>query len=309
MPLNEHAKLLWGPQTLKGQHSWTAGQGIGKIDRGVVEYDVGDVAQDATVNLEMTVAGYVQPVNQANPDQGDECYVVVDLANTTVTPGLLVKNDDSNRGWYTHSIVVRMSFKSPSLYAVDVDSPQSSAATGSGSSSNTSSIGFFGDQLTGSLSSTDGGSRSYEDFEVTNLTTHGKGNEVVNHQLALKLSDAGAYTAPFSLVNDHQLAGLVPRAAGNLPLTSAAAFVATLPTKKRPEPATLEVNFHHAVALVVWQSPGSWGTEVDDPNNFDMGGDWQCYPALTGSWEGLAQSSDSGWSFVVDFENGKVNQR
>jgi hypothetical protein len=315
MPLNEHQQCIWGPQTQRGGRDY-------QLDT-TLQIGPGDTtrqySQQASVSLEITAAGYTQPVNVTNPSEGDECYVVVDLANSLVTPGPLAGTDDSNRGWYTHAVEVSMRFLDASApYVIDVDTPQSSAATGSESQSDSETIGFFGDQLTGTATTGESTTRTFGDFEVTNTTVKGPPapHPVMTHHLALKVSDGGGgYTGPFSLINDkHELSGLVPRSAGNNPLTSAACFLAQMPQKQLPATATLDVVIKHWLALVVWHDgDGGVGDETSDVDDFPLpdaasaAASWKSYAGWTGIWWAVIQAEQSSWSFAVDFQNGKLD--
>jgi hypothetical protein len=261
---------------------------------------------------------------------------VADLAaGSVVSPGDVSANDDENRGFYTHAIDVQMWFDD--VYAVETEAPPPSAATGSGSVSSGSSenVGFFGDQLTasGSWSTSQGGSRTYQDYEIESHTTHKSnlgGSEVMKQHLALRLCDAGPYVTPFSLVkSDQYLAGLPPRAVGNLPLMSAASFKAVAPVKKSPAKAKLHVKVKPWLAKVTWWSntPQHWfrqpdvggqhvqavggGVEAETVAEYDLtkgpgGYAMQTAGTLTGMYLALPWSNEFVWSFDVDFANGRV---
>jgi hypothetical protein len=255
-------------------------------------FPIGDVGpfvsggQQSALSLNLTAAGYVQPVNPKDPNSDNECYIVIDLAGSTVSPGTLDKDDSENRGYYTHGIEIRMSLAGeaaiPPLldWKVDASTPPTSPATGSGSVSTGSSVsgGFFGTQLTatGGWSSSESGGRTYQDYEVKNNTTHktvqGTGSEEAVYDLALRLCDTGPYRTPFSLIkaDDSYLAGLPPRATADLPLTSAASFMAILPVKHYPQVDDLTVTIKHWLAKVVWYSTEIPASHVGVMNPFDQ---------------------------------------
>ena len=267
MPLKKTAQNVWGLKTVRRDVAWTAQTGIGFPD------------QPAHAHLEVSFAGYVQPRNDSDPDEGDECYVVADLAGSTVSPGKMVRNDRRNRGYFTHGMLVQMSFDPASPYLVSDDTPEGSAEGGSQSSSSSQSatFGFFGDTLTGSLTygATLGGSRSFPDFEVTNLTLKGPQGRV-SHQvmLALRGGGGGAYEKPASLVDDTNhgyLTDLTDRATGNFPLTSAGSFLALTEVKRRPPTSRLTVTVEHQLAIIVWNDdffmiPADFGELTFDPH-------------------------------------------
>jgi hypothetical protein len=328
MPLRQGTPAKWGPLTV-GNDQAASIPSIGSFDSG---------GQQASVLLKMNVAGYVQPVNAKDPASDDECYVVADLAaGSVVSPGDLSANDDENRGYYTHAIDLHMWFDD--LYAVEAEAPPPSAATGSGSvsSGSSESIGFFGNQLTAteSWSTSQGGGRAYQDYEIESHTTHKTnlgGSEMMKQHLALRLCDSGPYLTPFSLINsDQYLAGLPPRAIGNLPLMSAASFKGQAPVKKSPAKATLHVTVKPWLAKMTWWSsiaPGHWfshpdlggqqvqtvgeGVEMETVAEYDLTKGpgvslTEKAGILTGTYLALPWSNEFAWSFVVDFENGEVH--
>ncbi len=328
MPLRPGTQAKWGPVTLGNDQAASIGR-IGEFDSG---------GQQASVLLKMNIAGYHQASGPTDATSDDECYVVADLgAGSVVSPGGLGANDDENRGYYTHAVDVQMWFDGDQ-YAVEAETPVPSAASGSGSSSSSTSetVGFFGDQLTasGSWSTSQGGGRTYQDYELESHTTHKTnlgGSERMIQHLALRLSSAGPYETPFSLVgSDQYLAGLPPRAIGNLPLMSGASFKAVVPVKTYPGPGTLHVSVRPWLAKVAW-----WG--MKDPAHWfkapNVGGQ-KAQPVGSGAafktvaeydltkgpgammvlnWAGpegvyvaLPWSNEFTWSFSVDFANGKV---
>jgi hypothetical protein len=281
---------------------WTAQTGIGFPD------------QPAAAHLDLKLAGYVQPQNVSDPDKGEECYVVVDMAGSTVSPGQLIKNDNENRGYYTHGVLVQMSFDPASSYLTGEDAPEGSAESGSQSTSSSESetIGFFGDTLTGSLTSgsSAGGSRSFPDFEVTNLTLKGA-QGYVKHQVTLKLCDGGAYYKPASLIDTAgkgYLFGLPPRAEGNLPLTSAGSFVALTKPTERPPKTRLTVSVEHQLAIIVWHAdffspagaPFDWPFDVHDEHLR------VALPMETGEYEHASDYKSMTLSLDVDWDTGDV---
>ena len=328
----------WGPLTLRYNRT----------------LDIGDVGpygadgQHPVLSLKLQAAGYTQTADATDPSRGDEYYVVADLGDSTVSPGNMAADDDESKGYYTHAIDVRMSLGAPqggaaglqNQYGLDTYTPQSSPATGSGtiSSGSSETLGFFGAQLTasGSVSSAEGGSRSYQDYEVQAETGQGDGPAEISYHLALRVCDAGPYKSPFSLIrsDDKNLAGLPPRATSNLPLTSAASFVATGPAKEFPGPAELRVTVRHWLAKVVWyntitpthwlkapdfhqnmQGVGptmDWASGMMAPNNvsvdvYDVTKGPGVVMMKTGNYYAFAWSGETTWSFRVDFGAGRVD--
>jgi hypothetical protein len=327
MPLRQGTQAQWGPLTVGNDQA----AGIGTVG----EFDSG--GQQASVLLKMNIAGYVQPANPKDSSSDNECYVVADLAaGSVVSPGDVGANDDENRGYYTHAIDVQMWFDD--VYAVETEAPPPSAVSGSGSvsSGSSESVGFFGDQLTatGSWSTSQGGARTYQDYEIESHTTHKTnlgGSEVMKQHLALRLCDTGPYVTPFSLVkSDQYLAGLPPRAIGNLPLMSAASFKAVAPVKHSPAQAKLHVKVKPWLAKVTWWSmtaPRHWfghpdlggqqvqavggGVELETVAEYDLTRGPGGYPLATagvptGVYLALPWSNEFVWSFDVDFANGSV---
>ncbi|TIC88085.1 hypothetical protein E8D34_07310 [Nocardioides sp. GY 10113] len=325
MPLRTGTKIKWGTVTVGGT---TAAQTprMGEADSG---------GQQASVLLQMNVAGYVQAVDANDTDSANEYYVVADLAaGSTFSPGQMGGNTRECRGYYTHSVDTRLWFDD-GAYAVDTETPQPSSAGGSGSSSTSSSttVGFFGHQLTASesWSASQSASRGYQDFETESHTSHKSnlgGSEVVHQRFPLRLSNAGPYVNPFSLVgSDQYLAGLPPRAAGNLPLVTAASFKALAPQKQYPRTARLHVSVTVWMAKVIWWSnaPAHWfknpvgqkvqlvgeGTALVRPGDYDLTrgpGDYpmQTLGVVTGSYIALPWSHEFSWAFDVDFAKGRV---
>lgn len=328
MPLRPGTQAKWGPVTV-GNDQAASISSIGEFDsRG----------QQASVLLKMNIAGYVQAANPTDESSDDECYVVADLgAGSVVSPGDVGANDDENRGYYTHAVDVEMWFDGDQ-FAVEAETPSPSGASGSGSSSRSSSesVGFFGDQLTatGSWSTSEGGGRTYQDYELESHTTHKTnlgGSERMKQHLALRLSNAGPYVTPFSLVgSDQYLAGLPPRAIGNLPLLSGASFKTVVPVKTHPGPGTLHVSVRPWLAKVAWwamKDPAHWfkapnvggqklqsvafaaGDETVAEYDLTKGpgampqSNWA---GLEGTYVALPWSNEFTWSFSVDFTNGKV---
>jgi len=303
MPLDSSATLHWGKIPFRGDRDYSTAATLQDV--------LADGSQSCTTHLELNVAGYTQPVNAKKPEDGWECYVVADLAGSLVNPIKLIKDDDSNRGWYTHAIDVKMWFDPSSQYVVDEDAPQSSAPVGSASSGG--NVGFFGDQLTAGANWEQ--SREYQDFELTNLTSKQAGNPTMEHHVKLNMSNAGGgYVNPYSLIDTtppHNLDGLVERSTSNYELTSAASFVTQLPTKTLPDPADLHVTIEHHLAIIVF----SQYDYSDDPHMYGLGEsdkfddtitDWQFYVAWIGTWAAAVNWSTSAWNFHVDWQNETV---
>jgi hypothetical protein len=325
MSLRSDAKKVWGPTPLNDSR-------IMDLSRAGLPISL-PAADLPSLQLKLQIAGYAQAADPSDDTSDTEYYVVADLGTnkSEVSPGAQVGNDDENVGFYTHSVDVQMWFDG-SAYAVDQDTPDASAASGSGSSSSGQSetIGFFGSQLTGTVSSstTQGGSRTYEDYEVQNLTTHksdvGSGSEVMKHHLALALCDAGPYVTPFSLIgSDKYLAGLPPRATSNLTLTSAASFLVSEQAKQVPAPATLHLSIKQWMARVVWLKPftpppkvgtpqlvvqGNAGTSTVTVDEYDLTKGSGVLQMTTGAYAVIPLPFESDWSFNVDFANGKVTK-
>jgi hypothetical protein len=152
MAMRADAKTVWGPVPLRDSRSLDLTK-LGSFFKNV-PVPAGDLPN---VQLKLEVAGYAQAANPKDDASDTEYYVVADMAtdSSTVGPGSQVVNDDEKCGFYTHSVDVQLWFED-SAYAVDQDTPASSAASGSGSNSSgtTETFGFFGDQLTGTVSST-----------------------------------------------------------------------------------------------------------------------------------------------------------
>jgi hypothetical protein len=314
MTLRKDATVAWGPFDVPV----TADQTDFKIQPDWSAQALPNPAQTGSITLQMTVAGYVQPVDASDPSQGEECFVVVDLGKTEVSPGQLIKNDAANRGWYTHSIDVEMYFDGDTPYCIDADTPQSYPATGSGNMSTGTSetLSFFGTDLTGGLSASQsqGGGRTYADFEVSNTTTREPGNHQMRHHLALRVCDAGPYEDPYSLCGpDKNLVGLPPRATSNNQLTSAAAFVAVMKGNPmaRPEPATLCVNITHTAAIVFF-SPNGSKIDIDEMNqlkepfSLNKGLQMLWIVMLSGIYAAAPAGTMLAWRFLVDFKKGQV---
>jgi hypothetical protein len=327
LPLRQGTQPQWGPVTVGSDQAANLGT-IGSFDSG---------GQQASVLLRMNVGGYAQPANPKDPSSDNECYVVADLgAGSVVSPGDVSANDDENRGFYTHAVDVQMWFDD--VYGVETETPPPSAASGSGSVSTGSSesFGFFGDQLTatGSWSTSQGGARTYQDYEIESHTSHKTnlgGSEVMKHHLGLRLCDAGPYVTPFSLVKEQYLAGLPPRAIGNLPVTSAASFKAVTPVKRYPPAVKLHVKIKPWLAKVTWwssTSPKHWfvkpdvggrtvqavggGLTAETVAEYDVAKGPGAYAMLTagvvsGMYVALPWSNEFLWSFNVDFANGRVD--
>jgi hypothetical protein len=290
--------------------------------------------QQASAHLGISVAGYHQPADpQGNSSDDVEYYVVVDLGNggSTVSPGTLAETNEDNKGFYTHAVEVQMSFDS--VYALDTDVPPSTQASGSTSYSDSLSVGFFGDQLTATESTSQTGSRAYGDYEITNSSTPDVIGKGAVHHYALRLSDGGGgYRSPFSLIDSptsgvslHHLLGLVPRSTSRFALTSAAAFRATLPAKTPPDPAVLTITVKHWLAKVVWYS--GWqtlihgspqlgdhvtmvggGVEMTAIDDYDVTTSAGVYLLTTGAYLSLPWSYEATWQFVADFKNASFQQ-
>jgi hypothetical protein len=319
MPLRTGITPKWGPITIRDDHAAAIGD-LGEFKSG---------GQQASVRLDMTVGGYMQPADPTDTTSDQECYVVADLgAGTVVSPGP-GWDDTENRGYYTHAVDVQMWFDD--VYVVDTETPAPSAASGSSSvSSGTSeTVGFFGDQLTatGSWSTGQGGGRAYQDYETTSMTTHKSnlgGSEVMKQHLALRLCDAGGYVSPFSLVDSKQyLVGLPPRATGNLPLLSATSFMASAAPKRAPADAKLHVSIKLVLVKVTWWKesafavPDTAGWQVHGVNSdtfagYDPATGPGAYPmtnffgGVEGAYIALPWTVEFPWTFGVDFANGKV---
>lgn len=331
MPLRPGTQLHWGTVTV-GSDQAAPIAGLGEFDAG---------GQQASALLQMNVGGYVQPVDPHDPSSANECYVVADLgAGSLTSPGQMVCNDQENRGYYTHAVEVKLWFDG-SAYAVDTEAPPPSSASGSGSSSSSSStsVGFFGDQLTASesWSTSEAGSRGYQDYEAESHSTRTSnlgGSDVVDQRFALRLSNGGPYVTPFSLLgSDQYLAGLPPRAAGNLPLVTAASFKAVSPVKQYPGPARLHVSIQSSLAKVTWwdgaTTPSHWfkapqvggqptqvigpGAALTRPGDYDLSRGPGVYPmttagVMTGTYVALPWAHEFSWAFDVDFASGKVSR-
>src|SRR5215471_14010441 len=98
MTLRPGVRPTWGPMALTDNRTFPIGQ-VGPFEAG---------GQRSAVALKLTVAGYAQAANASDPNSDNEYYVVVDLTDSTVSPGNLGADDDENRGFYTHAIEVRM---------------------------------------------------------------------------------------------------------------------------------------------------------------------------------------------------------
>ncbi len=336
MPLNAHiAKRIWGPQSLKQVFTWNPAaemdtwEEVALIPSRVVK---NYWQHGATISVDLTVAGYLQPQDPGNPDAGDDCYVVADLVDSSVNAGGLNYDDVTHRGFYTHAVDVQMGFSvdtdGTQAYSVEQDTPLSSPATGSAGSGSNESVGFFGDQLTASAGTSSSQSRTYQDFEVTNNTTHGAGKEWVKHHLQLRVTDGGGgYSTPWTLRKDktNEAYGIVPRAAANNPLTSAASFLAQTKAKVRPPAARLHVQIGHTVVITVWDSLDSapardlglcntWvdadGSTTKDDAAFDASGAGgvQCIDGWFGIgwWKAAAVVAEQQWAAMVDWQKGTV---
>jgi hypothetical protein len=326
MPLRPGTVAHWGPISV--------GSNIAATIPDVGEFGSG--GQQPSVRLQMNIAGYQQVVDVNDPMGNTEYYIVVDLGSGSfASPGDLHSNTAEGRGYYIHAVDVQMWFEDS--FELDGETPLPSSAAGSGNNSASSSdtVGFFGTQLTASQSETvsHGGGRSFPDYEMESHSTHKNnlgGNEVLKHHFALKLCDGGPYHSPFSLVDsDHNLFGLPPRAVGNMPLVSAAAFKAVAPVKTMPPKAILRVSVNLWLANVAWWglTPNHWfktpdlggqtGTMVGDGlavvavDAFDVTKGPGVLPltrlgTTTGSYVATSWKHEFAWGFAVDYGQKKV---
>lgn len=275
MPLTKAAQRAWAPETLRYANDFTL-----PVQANDSPFPGG--SQTADLHLELTVGGYVQPGSATDSTKGEEYYVVADLAGSTFTPGTMICDDAANRGFYTHSIDVKMTFDAvvpatgapsgaltlatshTSPYVMETSTPVTSLASGSSSSgsSTSASFGFFGDTLTGTVGvgTSESDSRSYQDFEVSSRPSHAPSAETAEQFLALRVSDLGGYHIPADLVdNKHNLTTLPPRATSAMPIVSAASFLHVGAAKSPPPAAVLAGRVEATLVGMFWLDGATFG--------------------------------------------------
>jgi hypothetical protein len=163
-----------------------------------------------------------------------ETYLLVDLTNTSVSPGVMQVNRADKKGFYTEGVHVRFWVEPNSddgaPFLVRADAPASAAEGGSVSNSTTYSVsgGFFSTDATGqgdySISSSV--SQTTPDFETVN-NTGASGRKIVDHQYLLRLVGGARYGQPPDIVDPSSsgsIRNLPPRATSDFPVISSAMF-------------------------------------------------------------------------------------
>jgi hypothetical protein len=186
--------------------------------------------QTPNIHLRPTITGYTY---RERPTAERQVFALVDLNDTTLSPGRLTWNKDDKRGWFTDRIEVRMGFEDDPNLLVRSDAPQTTAVNGSISSgtSDSYSIGLFGETPTGNIggSISAGVSQSVPDFEIINTSGDTEPPVTAIHTYRLRLADGAGYHHPPDLVDTSypglgSVRALPPRATSNFPIVSSALF-------------------------------------------------------------------------------------
>lgn len=245
----------------------------------------------------------LQGVSRSSGDLKEK-WLIVTLADSDFKPGKdgLLCDTNSCRQWYTESIRVEMSFPddkgkdAEQRIALVSDGPQTTSQSGSKSVSNSVDFqaGFFGETITGSVSSSfsTSVSVSLEDFEVRDLSD--KKEHICVHEYRLALADGTDYKDPTSLLPQgfgEQMAALFasggaalrtlpPRATSSFPIISQALFRAresykkdpatgapTTEIQRIPDAANLQIHVICTVAGILVDNQGSASNKVKFENS------------------------------------------
>jgi hypothetical protein len=183
--------------------------------------------QTPTVLLRVLVSGYQYRRKVGAPV---EQFVLVDLSNTTVSPGRMRVDKDDIRGAFTDRVDVKISFDDEPAMIVRKAGPDTTAEGGSASESMSFSVsgGFFGETPTANLgwSISSGVTRQLPDFEIQKDVGANRGR-ALEHRYRLRVIDGAVYNIPTDAVKttgSGSIRRVPPKASHDLDIFSSVLF-------------------------------------------------------------------------------------
>jgi hypothetical protein len=206
--------------------------------------------QAPTVLLRAVVSGYQYRRKVGAPL---EQFILVDLSNTTVSPGRMRVDKEDIRGAFTDRVDVKISFDDEPKMNVRKAGPDTTAEGGSSSQSMSFSVsgGFFGETPTANLgwSISSGVTRQLPDFEIQK-DVGATGGKALEHRYRLKLIDGAVYNTPMNAVmstGSGSIRRVPPKAAHDLDIFSSVLFHTDTAVQGKRR---LRVHFAHRMMTV-----------------------------------------------------------
>ena len=245
--------------------------------------------------------------------------VLVNLSETSVSPGTLTADQDDKRGAFTDRVEVRVWFENEKRLLVKSAYPDTSVEGGAASTSVSYSLGpgWMGvhPMFNANWSISAGVTQSIPDFEILRNVA-GAGGAILEHIYRLRLVGGAVYDHPIDAVNSSGWSGSVnsppAKARADFTLVSSVLFYT-------PEPlnsiARLKVSILHRAMLVEKTSMPGAGMIALMPK-YDPLRDNERQMSFLSNWSGYLKVdtypfiNKQEWAFDVDLksEDGGVTQ-